>query len=50
MTELKIKQADINNNGIKRLMGDFAGGGVKLKICIIFGYGCMHAYRRVGCG
>lgn len=50
MTELKIKQADINNNGNQRLMGDFTEGGVKLKICIMFGCGCLHAYRRVGCG
>lgn len=34
MTELKIKQADINNNGNQRLMGDM-GGMVKLKICIV---------------
>lgn len=26
MTELKIKQADINNNGNQRLMGDFCVG------------------------
>lgn len=27
MTELKIKQADINNNGNQRLMGDMEGDG-----------------------
>lgn len=27
MTELKIKQADINNNGNQRLMGDAGGMG-----------------------
>lgn len=45
MTELKIKQADINNNGNHRLMGDFMGGGVKLKICIVFG--CGHVCSSV---
>lgn len=39
MTELKIKQADINNNGNQRLMGDM-GGWVKLKICIMYVCGC----------
>lgn len=43
MTELKIKQADINNNGNQRLMGNTTGGGVKLKICIMYGCGCTHA-------
>lgn len=43
MTELKIKQADINNNGNQRLMGNTTGGGVKLKICIMYGCGCSHA-------
>lgn len=27
MTELKIKQADINNNGNQRLMGEIGGRG-----------------------
>lgn len=27
MTELKIKQADINNNGNQSLMGEIGGGG-----------------------
>lgn len=27
MTELKIKQADINNNGNQRLMGELGRGG-----------------------
>lgn len=38
MTELKIKQADINNNGNQRLMGE-SGGGLEIKICIVFGCG-----------
>lgn len=43
MTELKIKQADINNNGNQRLTGNGTGGGVKLKICIMYGGGCTGA-------
>lgn len=43
MTELKIKQADINNNGNQRLTGNGTGGGVKLKICIVGGGGCTLA-------
>lgn len=45
MTELKIKQADINNNGNQRLMGKIRGGG-RLKICIVFGGGCTHTGGR----
>lgn len=45
MTELKIKQADINNNGNQRLTGNSAGGGVNLKICIVDGGGCTHATK-----
>lgn len=41
MTELKIKQADINNNGNQRLTGE-NGGGVILKICIMFACGCTY--------
>lgn len=44
MTELKIKQADINNNGNQRLTGAIGGGG-GLKICIMFGCGCVRAGR-----
>lgn len=29
MTELKIKQADINNNGNQRLMGEIGGEGAE---------------------
>lgn len=43
MTELKIKQADINNNGNQRLTGNRTGGGAKLKICIMYGSGCTRA-------
>lgn len=43
MTELKIKQADINNNGNQRLTGNSTGGGVKLKICIMYGGGRTRA-------
>lgn len=36
MTELKIKQADINNNGKQRLTGNSTRGeGLKLKICMV---------------
>lgn len=50
MTELKIKQADINNNGNQRLTGNSTGGGVNLKICIVYGGGCAHATNYLACG
>lgn len=50
MTELKIKQADINNNGNQRLTGNSTGGGVNLKICIVYGGGCAHATNYLAGG
>lgn len=44
MTELKIKQADINNNGNQRLMGD--GGGEAPTVYHVCG--CIMA-AAVGC-
>lgn len=52
MTELKIKQADINNNGNQSLMGEIGGGGgLELKIRITLGGvgECVRDSRRFRC-
>lgn len=42
MTELKIKQADINNNGNQRLMGEIGGRGETQNMYHVR-CGCMRA-------
>lgn len=51
MTELKIKQADINNNGNQKLMGEneavgWGGGGLKILYgsCLVAG-GCAQSFE-----
>lgn len=42
MTELKIKQADINNNGNQKRMGENGGRGeTQNTVWIVFGRGCL---------
>lgn len=55
MTELKIKQADINNNGNQRLMGEIGGRGetqnmyrAQLRACAC-GYGGWRGVYLVFC-
>lgn len=48
MTELKIKQADINNNGNQKLMGENGGRGeTQNTVWIVFGRGCLGLELRV---
>lgn len=47
MTELKIKQADINNNGNQRLMGEIGGRGEFQNMYHVQLWVCASTWERV---